>query len=204
MASAQIFNPLDYENLTRTCVAELLRQTPVPMPALPMFHGAGIYALFYVGNLDIYAPIRSPDAAVPIYVGKAVAQGGRKGAPQSSINNALCSRLAEHRASIDAATSLDPADFLCRYLAVVDVWITMAERLLITHYQPLWNVSIEGFGNHDPGKGRHAGERSHWDTLHPGRAWAEKLKQTRTVQSTEQLVTKHLLSRKAGSSGVVN
>jgi hypothetical protein len=34
---------------------------------------------------------------------------------------------------------------------------------------------IDGFGNHDPGKGRHAGLRPRWDTLHPGRPWAERL-----------------------------
>ena len=35
-----------------------------------------------------------------------------------------------------------------------------------------WTNIVDGFGNHDPGKGRHAGRRPLWDVLHPGRAWA--------------------------------
>lgn len=31
---------------------------------------------------------------------------------------------------------------------------------------------LDGFGIHDPGKGRHRGKRSLWDTLHPGRKFA--------------------------------
>jgi len=55
----------------------------------------------------------------------------------------------------------------------------MAERFLIEHYQPLWNVWVDGFGNHPPGKGRPAGEVSWWDALHPGRGWAASLQQAR-------------------------
>lgn len=33
----------------------------------------------------------------------------------------------------------------------------------------------DGFGNHDPGKERISGMLSSWDTLHPGRAWAERM-----------------------------
>ena len=47
--------------------------------------------------------------------------------------------------------------------------------MLIRHFQPVWNQVIDGFGNHDPGKGRNQQRRSVWDTLHPGREWAGKL-----------------------------
>lgn len=42
-----------------------------------------------------------------------------------------------------------------------------------------------GFGNHDPGKGRHQGTMPQWDCLHPGRTWAERLQPC--VSTAEQL-----------------
>jgi hypothetical protein len=38
----------------------------------------------------------------------------------------------------------------------------------------VWNRVLDGFGNHTPGAGRFKQQRSRWDTLHPGRSWAEK------------------------------
>jgi len=66
-------------------------------------------------------------------------------------------------------------DFCCRFLVVDDIWIPLAESLLIEMFMPLWNLRIDGFGNHDPGRGRHKQKRSPWDTLHPGRPWASRL-----------------------------
>ena len=43
---------------------------------------------------------------------------------------------------------------------------------------PVWNLCLDGFGNHDPGAGRRQGEASWWDTLHPGRRWASQLRLT--------------------------
>jgi hypothetical protein len=51
----------------------------------------------------------------------------------------------------------------------------LGESLLIESFQPLWNVLIDGFGNHATGKRRATQYRSRWDTLHPGRVWAAKL-----------------------------
>lgn len=65
-------------------------------------------------------------------------------------------------------------DFQCRYLAIDDIWIPLGETLLIAHFRPVWNLYLEGFGNHDPGSGRYEGLRPMWDVLHPGRAWASK------------------------------
>ncbi|MCK1784819.1 Eco29kI family restriction endonuclease [Pseudomonas sp. TNT11] len=39
----------------------------------------------------------------------------------------------------------------------------------------MWNSLIDCFGNHNSGKGRHAGMRPRWDVLHPGRSWAMNL-----------------------------
>ena len=57
-----------------------------------------------------------------------------------------------------------------------DIWIPLAESLLIERFEPLWNRAIDGFGNHDPGKGRYEQKMSPWDTMHPGRSWATRLK----------------------------
>ncbi|MDR2213154.1 MAG: Eco29kI family restriction endonuclease, partial [Pseudomonadales bacterium] len=113
----------------------------------------------------------------PIYVGKAVPPGARKGGFGLGENpgQALYNRLAEHAKSIEQAQNLELSDFFCRFLVVEDIWIPLAESLLIEMYKPLWNRKIDGFGNHDPGSGRHNQRRSNWDILHPGRPWAEKL-----------------------------
>lgn len=183
------YNPLDYANLTKHCVTELMNRAPVPLGAIPgaPFTGSGVYALFYTGQFADYAPVRSSDALRPIYVGKAVPEGARKGRSNADTSSRpLWNRLREHHASIAAATStLQVADFQVRFLVVTPLWITMAERFLIEHYQPIWNVCIEGFGNHDPGSGRHQGVISWWDALHPGRAWALKLQQDRSQMAAK-------------------
>jgi hypothetical protein len=48
------------------------------------------------------------------------------------------------------------------------------EAALIKLHRPLWNTTLDGFGNHDPGKGRYQQARSDWDVIHPGRGWSEK------------------------------
>lgn len=72
----------------------------------------------------------------------------------------------------------------------------MAERFLIEHYRPVWNLCIEGFGLHDPGKGRHAGEVPWWDALHPGRSWAAKLRQTKTVNEALRRLNDFLIAER--------
>ncbi len=143
------FNPLDYANLTKNVIDELMRQGPFALPLERVFIGAGVYALFYVGAE--YALEKSLDAQRPIYVGKAVPAGARKGLisnePVAETN--LYDRLAEHTASIKAAEDLASADFLCRYLVVEPLWIVMAEQFLITNFKPLWNLELDGFGNHN-------------------------------------------------------
>jgi hypothetical protein len=73
------YNPLDYKNLTRNVVEELMRREPTRLPPLRPFLGAGVYAIFYTGDLEFYAPIASAGLETPIYVGKAVPAGARKG-----------------------------------------------------------------------------------------------------------------------------
>ena len=176
------YNPLDYDNLTINLVRELMAREPVAFPIVESFPGPGVYALFYDGPFGPYASLRSPESDRPIYVGKAVPPGARKGGGAVDVEEPVLSRrLREHAASIGTAKNLSLEDFRCRFLTVVPLWITMAERFLIEHYRPIWNVCIEGFGLHDPGKGRHAGKIPWWDALHPGRSWAARLRQTKSA-----------------------
>lgn len=173
------FNPLDKRNLGENVCQAMLRQSPIPFGELDRFSGAGIYAIYYVGKFSAYQTIsvenRKGRFNTPIYVGKAVPKGARKGGDLGADpGNDLYSRLKQHEKSIEYAENLVVADFYCRYLVVDDIWIPLAESLLIAMFNPLWNKLIDGFGNHDPGKGRHLGLRPRWDVLHPGRPWADK------------------------------
>jgi hypothetical protein len=101
--------------------------------------------------------------------------------------------LREHAASIQQATNLSLSDFTCRYLVVDDIWIPLAESLLISMFIPLWNDYLDGFGNHDPGTAHYDQQRSAWDEIHPGRPWAARLRpnprpQTDILQRIEEFL----------------
>lgn len=85
-------------------------------------------------------------------------------------------RLTEHAESIGNVSNIGIKDFHCRFLVVDDIWIPLGESLLIANFAPIWNSIIDGFGNHDPGRGRYEGMCPRWDVLHPGRAWAAECK----------------------------
>ncbi len=173
------YNPLEKRRLAESIVRELLTGEPEPLGDLLPFIGAGIYVIYYRGRLALYKPLADlnrNELVRPIYVGQAVSPGGRKGGFSEITNSpALFTRLSRHGSSIRQAENLDITDFMCRFLVVDEFWISLAESLLIESYQPLWNIAVDGFGNHDPGSGRHQGKRPSWDTLHPGRPWAAKL-----------------------------
>lgn len=152
-----------------------------------MFYGAGVYAIYYRGPFDCYAPISGKDH--PIYVGKAdpetlhaltaEAQGTR-----------LHSRLKDHYRSISFAENLKLEDFDCRYLVVRSAWVETAEDLLIDWFKPAWNNEMKvcyGFGKHGDSAGTRKNERSPWDTLHPGRPWAKGSSNTPNRRSIEKI-----------------
>lgn len=174
------FNPLDMDNLGSSVAEALLTSDPTPMATIPAIQGAGVYAIYYHGPMKCYSRVLTAtvhDAAVPIYVGKAVPKGSRKGVgvEHGTRSRALYARLVgDHAKSIEAADNLDIADFTCRWLVVEPIWIPLGEQVLIARFTPVWNGIVEGFGNHDPGAGRQKGVRSRWDTLHPGRSFAPK------------------------------
>lgn len=180
----QPYNPLDYQNLGDSVADALLERPVVQMVSLIPFTGAGVYAIYYTGDYLAYAPLaernRDGKFTVPIYAGKAVPSGSRKGGRGlTGRSQALFRRLREHAESISQTKNLDLADFFCRYLVVEDIWIPLGESLIIERFQPVWNVVVDGFGNHDPGSGRHGGQRPMWDTIHPGRSWADRLQPNR-------------------------
>lgn len=169
------YDPLDYDNLARSVVQSLLDGERRALPPKESFEGPGVYAIYYHGDFEAYAKLVTAESSPPIYVGKAIPSGGRKGGRRTERGRELYLRLTEHSKSIDQVENLRLEDFTCRYLVVVPVWITLAERFLVEHFQPVWNVAIDGFGNHDPGAGRRAMKRPLWDVLHPGRSWAAQL-----------------------------
>ncbi|MHA6963871.1 Eco29kI family restriction endonuclease [Zobellella denitrificans] len=175
------FNPLDKKHLGESVGQAMLRQPVMPLGELDSFEGAGIYAIYYTGEFECYKEITKRNIKgrfnAPLYVGKAVPKGARKGGDMDSTpGKVLFNRIKQHAKSIETASNLKIEDFHCRYLIVDDIWIPLGESLLIAKFDPLWNKLIEGFGNHDPGSGRHAGLRPRWDVLHPGRGWADKCK----------------------------
>ncbi len=174
------YNPLDKINLGNSVADAMLESQVHRLGTLEPFVGAGIYAIYYTGEFEAYRSLsernRNDLFAAPIYVGKAVPPGARKGnfGVDSEPGQALYKRLREHAESIILAENLNIEDFFCRFLVVEDIWIPLGEALLIAKFSPIWNKLIDGFGNHDPGSGRYQQMRSKWDTLHPGRAWALK------------------------------
>lgn len=175
------YNPLDKRNLGESVAGAMLKSEIHPLPP-EKFKGAGIYAIYYTGDFEAYKDLsavnREGKFARPIYVGKAVPAGARKGGIGLGADpgTALFKRLCEHLESVRAAENLNEEDFFCRYLVVDDIWIPLAESLLIEKFQPVWNRVLDGFGNHDPGKNRYEQEKSPWDKLHPGRDWANKMR----------------------------
>lgn len=190
-----LWDPLTYENLMAGTVAHFKTQDLVPLAShATVQRGPGIYALYYKGGIPEYQPITGERH--PIYAGKAVPPGARKGGVGNVEAPALRNRLREHFRSIDQANNLNPEDFSFRALAIVPVWIVFAEQALIKQYRPVWNTCLEGFGKHDQGRNRVTTKRSWWDTLHPGRPWAQQvamqgMQEGRTPAEARDLIRAH-------------
>ena len=158
--------------------------TPVhKLPPSASFRGTGVYALYYRGTFESYSAYKSLNSSghiVPIYVGKAVPKGWRQSRTSDKLDSStseLYTRLRQHAGSINDAQNLNIDDFSSRFMIFEEMatdMISTVEAALIKRHRPLWNVSLDGFGNHDPGKGRYEQARSDWDVLHEGRSWAKK------------------------------
>ena len=111
-----LYDPLTYDNLMMGLVVHFEKQPQVPLDAAASAEGPGVYALYYAGAFPAYAPIASGES--PIYVGKAIPPGSRKGDAVDAAVPALRRRLNEHARSIAQAVNLDAKDFRCKPLAV--------------------------------------------------------------------------------------
>ena len=97
--------------------------------------------------------------------------------------------------------NLELGDFRCQFMVLTGIegdLVVPVEAELIRRYRPLWNSVVDGFGNHDPGRGRYNQAISEWDVLHPGRPWAERL--TGESPRLEDIVAK--VQRILGVSGL--
>lgn len=202
------YNPLSEDSLSQSLRRKIEEQPILPFPP-PPFRGAGLYALYYTGDLPLYADLKQHDPPVPIYVGKAEAGSSSYGRPSSGTDaTKLSDRIRDHARSIRQATeNLSPEDFRVRYLVMTDAWIVLGELALLQAYYPvLWNTFVTGFGSNPSGTDRRNG-RSIWDTLHGGRNRAGHLPPNRyyTREEAEQLVTSSIelfLTFKHESTGV--
>ena len=191
------FNPLDKKNPGISVADAMLSRPLESLPPEEPFIGAGMYALYYLGDHPDYTLLSQRNrehADCPIYVGKAVPAGARKGGLglDSNAGTVLYKRLREHAESIQQS-NLCLEHFRCRFLVVDDIWIPLGESLLIEMFSPAWNKVVDGFGNHDPGEGRYKQKRSPWDVLHPGRPWAEKLTgKHESIEAIRGRLAKHM------------
>lgn len=178
-----VYHSEEFEELIKDTI-RFFNGTPVhTLPPPEKFHGTGVYAIYYIGKFPQYKNLYEKNRTsfdLPIYIGKAVPAGWRQARTISSEDKTtfeLHTRLKEHSRSISLASNLKDGDFRCRFMILENYASSMigtVEAALIRLYTPLWNSSIDGFGNHDPGKGRYNQAKSDWDVLHPGRKWADK------------------------------
>jgi hypothetical protein len=153
------------------------------------FYGSGVYAIYYIGSeIPAYAPLAHSET--PIYLGKAdpklpYAEGSlRQGM-------SLHARLVEHTKSI-VRGGLDLKDFECRYATIQSGMQAAVEDFLIRLFLPIWNKEIKicyGIGKHGDAAETRRNRRSPWDTMHPGRKWAEA---TTEDQSSREIVVQNI------------
>lgn len=114
------YNPLDKANLAKCIKIELLARPPVPLSAAGDIKGAGIYVIYYVGKFSQLCVYRREErgwrVSLPIYIGKAIPKGGRKGglSADASKGRALADRLAQHAASIEQGKQPTHRGFSCQ------------------------------------------------------------------------------------------
>src|SRR3989304_6490122 len=108
----ETYNPLDKLRLGENVAKALLARPISDLPPREAFAGAGIYALYYTGPFPPYRKVSERNVkdqwCSPIYVGKAVPPGARKGGYGlgESPGEVLYRRLRGHSESIDQTKNL--------------------------------------------------------------------------------------------------
>lgn len=184
------FDPTDPKLIGHFVALALIAQERRPLATLGRFYGSGVYAIYYVGPAAIYMPIAGTET--PIYVGKADPGGHAKTLIEQGTK--LADRLNEHRKNIDKVTGIEVAHFQYRALAVQSGYQAAAETHLIRLFQPIWNNETRilfGIGKHGDSSETRANNKSPWDTIHPGRAWAAANKEAKSIAEIEAEVAGH-------------
>lgn len=188
-----VFDPSNPKIIGRFTALALLAQARVPLSDVPRFYGSGVYAIYYNGDYPAYSPLSGTET--PIYVGQA-APADRSARNAREQGERLAARLNDHRKNIGkASATLRIEDFEARFLVVQSGWETAAEDYLIHLFKPLWNSEtglVFGLGKHGDAATTRANKRSPWDTLHPGRKWAEDtIDDAKTPAQIEREVAEH-------------
>jgi hypothetical protein len=187
------FDPSDPKVIGRFVALALVSQQRMPLSEIEPFYGSGVYAIYYRGDFNLYAPISATET--PIYVGQAAPLQANARRPTEQ-GDKLSRRLTEHLKNIlKAKDSLDINDFDCRALVVQSGWETAAEDYLIHLFKPIWNSETKilyGLGKHGDSATTRANKRSPWDTIHPARHWAaETAEDAKTPSQIAEELEKH-------------
>lgn len=160
--------------IIRPVFAAFNRTPYYPLYALPDCHGTGVYALYMTSTHGTAYEAALPPM-YPVYIGKSSPSSRTQ---PDRAGKSLIQRLNKHRKSIAQAENLSEEHFVCRFIILegrsADL-VSTIESYLINTYRPLWNTTLSGFGINAPGAGRSRQAPSAWDTLHPGRSYAQTL-----------------------------
>jgi len=169
-------------------------QDKVPLKGLfdSPFYGSGVYAIYYHGNTEeAYAPLSGSET--PIYVGKANPKNAQAETVEEQ-GQALFKRLKEHAKNMEK-TNLALSDFYYRASPIQSGMQAAVEDFMIRLFKPIWNKEIKicfGIGKHGDSAQTRKNKRSPWDTMHPGRAWADETENDQmNRQEIESKITGH-------------
>jgi len=193
------FDPSQPRLIGHFVALALISQQRNALGGLQPFYGSGVYAIYYNGGNPYYASIANSET--PIYVGKADPPDGAKTVVEQEVK--LFNRLNEHRKNIDKVQGVELEDFECRALAVQSGYQTSAENHLIRLFKPIWNNETKilfGIGKHGDSSATRANSKSPWDTVHPGRTWAEGNPEAKTVADIYAEVLEHFNRTKVFTS----
>ncbi|MGQ0567125.1 MAG: Eco29kI family restriction endonuclease [Gemmobacter sp.] len=187
------FDPTDPRLIGYFVALALIAQGRKPLADLGRFYGSGVYAIYYVGDVPLYQPIANTET--PIYVGKADPDGQPRTVVEQGTK--LVDRLNEHAKNIDKVEGIEIRDFEYRALAVQSGYQAAAEAHLIKLFRPVWNNETKilfGIGKHGDASSTRANNKSPWDTVHPGRAWAAGNPEGKTTDAIQADVERHFKS----------
>jgi len=189
------FDPTEPRLIGHFVALALIAQDRRPLQDIGKAYGSGVYAIYYTGQDEPYTPISGTET--PVYVGKADPPANAKSILDQGTK--LTDRLNEHRKNIDKVSGIDIADFECRALAVQSGYQASAEIHLIRLFEPIWNNETKilfGLGKHGDAATTRANNKSPWDTIHPGRAWAAASPVAKSAEMIIQEVKYHFSNSK--------